>query len=402
MYGLADITFEHSSAVQVAAEFNGSVNQEVSDNSNYISTITNTSTSSTAKGLLLQLGNRTSTSGRFIGFADTSGTVSGYVRGGASVAYVTSGADFAEYFKANPNQLPEAGDIVSIDKTKNQTVSLASDTTVVPVGVISANPGFIGNGPVCDADDTSCESNYSKYNVLVGLVGQVPVKVVGTVNIGDPIMISSIPGVGQSAVATAPIVGYALSSYKPGSEDNTTVGQVMVSIAPQMHVASLQGGGVSVASLRVDGDTLVKGDLKVEGMAQLASLRVTGLTELAQLKVERITSSGALPVVAALEGSGSNGELADQPQVLSAIKGNDIAGVVTVKTGLDTVPGEIIEVTFNKQYDTTPVVNITPSGKNAALIRYYISSVTESGFVISAADAPAIDAEYQYQYQVIE
>jgi hypothetical protein len=188
---------------------------------NYIARIDNANTGTDADGLLISLGvangSRT-TSNYFIGFADGSKTVAGKIQGGASaVAYTTSAADLAEYFRvSNLNDLPKQGEIVMLDTTKDKTVKRAEvGNQIEPLGIVSTNPGFIGNGPICLANDNDCDHNYMKYNSLVAIAGQVPVRVSlenGPIAIGDYLTLSSItPGVATKLVGSGYVVGVAIS-----------------------------------------------------------------------------------------------------------------------------------------------------------------------------------------------
>ncbi len=191
--------------------------------SSYIARINNKNTGTGADGLLISLGvaNASRTTGNyFIGFSDGAGTVAGKIQGGASaVAYTTSGADLAEYFRvADTNNLPVAGEIVMLDQVGENAVLRADYQTLgmnEPVGIVSTNPGFVGNGPVCKVGDIDCDVNYEKYNVLVALVGQVPVKVSnenGDIAVGDYLTLSSTtPGVAVKMIESGYTVGRALT-----------------------------------------------------------------------------------------------------------------------------------------------------------------------------------------------
>ena len=153
-----------------------------SQSATYVARINNTDTSNTADGLLISLGVANasrSTGNYFIGFATSDGTVAGKIQGGASaVAYTTTAADLAEWFlDADSNNKAQDSEIVAFDVTSGKTVKKAVSSVAPIVGVVSNNAGFIGNGPVCKVDDDNCDSHYASYNTLVGLIGQLSVKV---------------------------------------------------------------------------------------------------------------------------------------------------------------------------------------------------------------------------------
>ena len=207
-----------------------------SETSNYVAQIYNTSTATGADGLLVNLGianaSRT-TSNYFIGFAGA-GTVAGKIQGGASaVAYTTTGADYAEYFLIGDlGNKPEVGDLVAIDPSHERSVVKATPSTSF-VGVVSNMAGFIGNGPICQIGDDNCDQNYGQTNVVVGITGQVNLKVStvnGTIIPGDALTASTTPGVAMKATQTGQILGHALTSYSDPDPNNA--GTIVANINP--------------------------------------------------------------------------------------------------------------------------------------------------------------------------
>lgn len=288
---------------------------DVKDNisGGYVARIQNTSTStsagdtsSSANGLLIQLGpdNGDRTTGNyFVGFAGGtagSGTIAGKIQGGSGgVAYTTSGADYAEYFKANPNDLPQAGDIVSLDPATAQGV-IRSGGSTAPFGIVSANPGFLGNGPICSVDDTNCDKNYQKNNVIVGMNGQLPAKVSvsnGAINIGDPIMASNTPGVGVKATGYSRIIGYA-------EEATSADGLIKVLVQPGLFdpvaATNLQGSGNPLNidnDLHVTGNTVLEGTLNVGKALNAPSISVVSAEVSGNLTVVGTATVGTLNVL---------------------------------------------------------------------------------------------------------
>jgi hypothetical protein len=248
---------------------------EVTDaqTTNYVARIQNTDTSNTADGLLIDLGVANASRGTgnyFVGFSG-GGTVAGKIQGGASaVAYTTTAADYAEYFKADPNKLPQAGELVMLNQDQSHQVLKSNNNAKAPlVGVVSTNPGFIGNGPLCDVSDNDCDANYAKYNVLIALSGQVPVKVNttnGSIGIGDPIMSSGVIGEGAKATSAGYIVGYAMEPLTGSS------GTIKVLIRPQYFVPNDSGPQAVVQSSNSND---IAGDLNVSGKATVSNLVVT-------------------------------------------------------------------------------------------------------------------------------
>ncbi len=100
--------------------------------------------------------------------------------GAGGVRFQSNGADYAEYLPPlDPTEILVAGDVVAVRSGK-----ITRDTTSFDqLMVISTNPIIIGNRPKDLPED---ESGYHK----VAFIGQVPVKVIGTVNSGDYLIAS--------------------------------------------------------------------------------------------------------------------------------------------------------------------------------------------------------------------
>lgn len=94
------------------------------------------------------------------------------------VSYESGAGDYAEWLlKADPNETFQPGDIVGVFGGRISKTTENSDHLLV----ISFNPIVLGNMPV-----EGNEADYEK----VAFLGQVPVKVVGTVEVGDFILAS--------------------------------------------------------------------------------------------------------------------------------------------------------------------------------------------------------------------
>jgi len=118
----------------------------------------------------------------------------------ASQAYY---ADLAEYYEADKEY--NFGSVLMIGGDKEVTLSKGDGTTAV-VGVVSENPAYLMNA--------KCPG----IKLAVALQGRVPCKVVGTIQKGDLLVTSSIPGVATSSSDPKPgsIIGKALRGYNSG------------------------------------------------------------------------------------------------------------------------------------------------------------------------------------------
>ena len=403
----------------------------------YIQTLFNTSTATSAgtpasssDGLLIELGtldaNRT-TGNTFIGFADSTGALAGAIVGGASaVAYNTTGADYAEYFLAsNPTNLPQPGQLVSIASTNN---SVTQSNNTIPIGIVSTNPGFVGNGPICKISNTNCQTNYNKDNVIVALAGQVPTKVSvtnGPINVGDPITSSSIPGVGEKATSAGYIIGYALtptttngtiqvlirpSYYNPSNSQTLQANNIianMLTVNSAINASSINDSNLLttktlnvIGSATIGGDLTINGGLTVEGMTTVSDITING----------HIITSGKTPTVSILPSAGTNATV--------TITGNDTSGTITITTGSTITTtnsngqtvvsgnnpgvGGLVTVEFSKSYLIVPASFLNPINSRTADLSGYSSNQTTSGFNISVNQVPKPNTTYTFEYFVIQ
>ncbi|MBI4991851.1 MAG: hypothetical protein HZB99_01415 [Candidatus Harrisonbacteria bacterium] len=134
--------------------------------------------------------------------------------------------DLAELYPTT-EQL-EPGDIVMFDGQNSVHLQKATQTTDnLLAGVISTSPAIVFEGSGLKA--LGGQYNPTPGKAPLALSGRIPVKVNlegGDIQIGDPITISSIPGVGKKATESGKIIGYALGNYAGQNEENR--GKVMV------------------------------------------------------------------------------------------------------------------------------------------------------------------------------
>lgn len=102
--------------------------------------------------------------------------------------------DYAEWFERGDDA--EVGHIIALDETSTQERYVkATNKSKVIVGICTGNYAHIIGGEYND--------NYETYNlkkfIPVSLAGRVPVYVKGTVNVGDYIVPTSIPGIGKAS-----------------------------------------------------------------------------------------------------------------------------------------------------------------------------------------------------------
>jgi len=185
-------------------------------------------------------------------------------------AYASTGADYAEWFFTSQEDL-KPGELVCIDLDRKNAVIRcpdAADPNVV--GIVSTRPAFVGN-TITGADGIPVPGT-----VLVGLIGQIPAKVIVekglAIRTGDALTPASIPGYARRAQAGEPTVGVALEPLSAGQ------GSVSVLIsrrnssltveAVEQHVAT------AVAELKIEDEVqlLVTGAVDRLDPARLVNL----------------------------------------------------------------------------------------------------------------------------------
>ncbi len=200
--------------------------------------IRNTSTSAGIAGLAIKLSSTTlDTTSRFINFLDLNSTIIGKINAAntTTVAYSTNGTDFGEYFVKDSSSFTP-GDIVSTS---------ANDITLTPtsydprmIGIVSNSAGFVGGK---EGDN----------KVLVGLSGQVPVRIAATsaaISKGDFITSSTIAGKGMKATKPGFVIGKALEDWTPSHPAETI--QVYINniwADPNQQLAFDEAGNMTIA-----------------------------------------------------------------------------------------------------------------------------------------------------------
>ena len=196
--------------------------------------ITNSSTSQNASVLGLRLGNSqnnlTSTND-FIDFLDSNGSSVGSISSNGMGGLTFSGhsnGDFAEYLAKNPQEEIPAGALVCFTP-ENTVTECNSQSYSTIAGVVSASPTILTG------------QNNGSSSTPVGFVGQLQVRVStqnGSIQSGDPLTISNIPGVSVKADSAGPIIGHALASYT--QSDPYLIGSILVVVQPSWYDPAVQ------------------------------------------------------------------------------------------------------------------------------------------------------------------
>jgi len=220
------------------AEFSGNNATAAS----HIVNIVNASTSDDADGMRIELGVSTTnqdTSNDYINFVNGTenvGSVEGN-NGVASVAYSTTGADYAELFSADPTDF-NVGDVVTINTSGDIETG---QTSSVVIGAHSTAPAVVGNW-VQDWED----GNY----VTVGMLGQIDMNVTdenGPIVPGDALTLSSTNGHLMKSTLPGTVIGRALESFVgPGT------GQINVIVSPHWSGETVIGNDGTITTFSDD------------------------------------------------------------------------------------------------------------------------------------------------------
>jgi len=113
------------------------------------------------------------------------------------------GLDYAEDYPADPNNIPQPGQVVSLVASGSGSVVAPTDIYMdqSAIGVVSTNPGEV-------LDDGSMTNP-----VPIALAGRVPVNVStanGPIQVGDYLTSSNIPGVAVRATSSGSVIGTAM------------------------------------------------------------------------------------------------------------------------------------------------------------------------------------------------
>ncbi|MEK9170271.1 MAG: hypothetical protein AAB674_01350, partial [Patescibacteria group bacterium] len=140
-------------------------------------------------------------------------------------------ADYAELYPSS--ETVEPGDIVSLDLNNSGKVKKSVVGELEPIGAVSSNPAILIEGSGLQMlSGINYKSDPNK--PAIALSGKIPVKVNlegGEIQVGDPITISSVPGIGKKATTSARIIGYALENYSSQSNadsQTSNVGKILV------------------------------------------------------------------------------------------------------------------------------------------------------------------------------
>ena len=264
-------------------------------------------------------------------------------------ATYNSGADYAEFFSTADTTLGDY-EVVCWNAEQANGVRRCEPGNTNIVGIISTNPGFVGNNLVGAEGNLENNSSYA----LVGLVGQIETNVsadAGAINIGDALTTSSsLAGYAAKAGGGTYIIGRALEALSSGT------GTIKVLVQPMWY-----GGDM----LTMNGEaTMFTGDIVLGGAKATA----------ADVSVD----SAGLSFV----GSVWNGSLASD--VSLSIR-NNVLGNGNARLSLQNDDGVDV-MTFGSTGDLALAGNFYPSDRGALQYGAYVYyDSTDAGYMSTNA-----------------
>ena len=291
--------------------FDGGLQVQDSKDASAAGQIYNTSTGIDADGLVVKLGNSSTTavanSNHFLSFETAGIGIVGSIRGngGKGIQLAQNGiADYAEYMPKDKDTTIPYGSLVCIEKNGLVTECTKEKNNIV--GVASPNPLIIGG------------ENLGDGSVAVGLTGIVETRVStigGDIKPGDMIGVSEIAGVGAKMKGSGIVTGRALEAY-----DSDGQGKIKVLVNPGWYTS-----GEEVA-MSDSFDATVSGSLSVLGRSLFSDVGITGSVNIGLLAINGLdnccaainTLSGALM----LQPRGLNGIDMMNGKIIVDTKGN--------------------------------------------------------------------------------
>lgn len=163
---------------------------------------------------------------------------------------------------------------------------------------------------------------------------------------------------------------------------------------------------VNINSLQIAGNTTIQQQLTVQGnLAVNGSATFGGTLSAQKLSIQNLAVNGDLQFSGHIDAGGgspgrSNGSALGSGGT-SSVSGTDTAGTVNINTGGGPGAGCFATISFNKAYNITPHVVITPVGSSAASLNYYINRSAKS-FSICTKNNPPAGKNFAFDYIVID
>ncbi|OYW84303.1 hypothetical protein B7Z17_04305, partial [Candidatus Saccharibacteria bacterium 32-49-10] len=172
-----------------------------------------------------------------------------------------------------------------------------------------------------------------------------------------------------------------------------------LTVSGTSNLGEVQINGLQVVSnVAIQGTTTVR-DLNVSGVSSFS-----GAVTASQITVTRLILSGnaTLEVPNHISFSGSTPSRSITQSVLgnggsASVGGSDTAGTINVNSGNNPTAGCFIRVSFNQNFPSQPHVIVSPVGRAAGAMQYYVERDT-NGFSVCSANAPQNNQAYAFDY----
>ncbi len=214
-------------------------------------------------------------------------------RYGSTWSSSVGGADLAERYKSEEPVYP--GDILSITASPvdgEAMVNLSkTEYDKKVIGIVTTNPGIVMDDNLVDLNWNAASRN-SPDRPAVALSGRVPLKVStknGSIEVGDPITSSDIPGVGVKSTKAGYIVAKALESFTCDPITNEDGTETTPEVCEGKVLAF-----VNVSWFDPDAYLTDSGDLRIKGYEQIAE---DGSTIKTIYKIVRVAVNGAEEII---------------------------------------------------------------------------------------------------------
>jgi len=325
------------------------------------------------KGKLFLSNNGAMQTDKYIYYDGSGGPGGDMMRTNAS-GWGTGSYDFAEMFPSN--DILESGELVMVDVANAGQVKKADNSVetngYLLAGAVSTRPGFLAG--MNDAG-----------SYPIALTGRVPVKVGlenGPISIGDPITVSSVPGVGMKADPASYVVGIALESL-PATTDMSQSGLGDVTV--YLRIGWYDGQGVKQANTDTSG---------ADPSAPLSP----AVTSIVDMKGQPIINVGALAGLDGLWSIDGNGKMVVKEAQMddAAMTSVKIRQTETTKTiGSGVIPaGSTAATVTNPAIKPTTQVFIT--FRNNPGSAWWVESVDNGIFILRTAIPTTEEANFSY------
>jgi hypothetical protein len=297
-------------------------------------------------------------------FKNSGGTQVGHICSTSSAAtffasaFTASSTDVAEdYNDVNNNLTP--GELVAMDPSgsTDDIVAATQANQSLLMGVVSTSPGIELTGQQ-DSESSSPMANPKP----VALSGRIPTQVStenGSIAVGDPLTVSSIPGVAMKATASGYIIGRALEAY-----DSTGIGTIEVFAQNSFNLVN----STTSDDLTVTGTLYANGGIESMGPADFYG------------------ESTFYKLVTFVDQAVFNQDVTFNGRTTF---NNDTGGFAVIHKGQSQV-----QVTFTTPYASNPVVSV--SDNDGQFTSYSYKNLSTTGFTIVIPQPAAQDINFSW------